>query len=109
MRRLGARLNLPGIARNSPDDNLSSPLRAWRSIMDGKVIVVTGALGALGKVVVETALARGGRVAAVAHAPTQLPTTPPRLELGGVDLTDAAQARKAIEAAMSHFGKLDAL
>jgi NAD(P)-dependent dehydrogenase (short-subunit alcohol dehydrogenase family) len=77
--------------------------------MDGKVIVVTGALGALGKVVVETALARGARVAAVDHAPTQLPTTPSRLELGGVDLTDAAQAKKAIEAAMSHFGRLDAL
>jgi len=32
-----------------------------------------------------------------------------RLELGGVDLTDAAQARKAIDSAVSHFGKLDAL
>ena len=32
--------------------------------MDGKVIVVTGALGALGKVVAEEALARGARIAA---------------------------------------------
>jgi NAD(P)-dependent dehydrogenase (short-subunit alcohol dehydrogenase family) len=77
--------------------------------MDGKVIVVTGALGALGKVVVETALARGAHVAAVDHAPTQLPTTPSRLELGGVDLTDAAQSRKAVAAAVAHFGRLDAL
>ena len=77
--------------------------------MDGKVIVVTGALGALGRVVADEALARGARVASVDHAPTQVPATPNRLELGGVDLTDAAQAKKAIDAAASHFGRLDAL
>ena len=36
--------------------------------MDGKVIVVTGASGALGKVVAASALARGARVAGVDHA-----------------------------------------
>lgn len=77
--------------------------------MDGKVIVVTGALGALGSIVVDEALVRGARVASVDHAPTQVPATPDLLELGGVDLTDAAQARKAIDAAASHFGGLDAL
>jgi NAD(P)-dependent dehydrogenase (short-subunit alcohol dehydrogenase family) len=77
--------------------------------MDGKVIVVTGASGALGKVVVEAALARGARVAGIDHAPTQVPATPGRLELGGVDLTDAARAGKAIDAVLSHFGRLDAL
>lgn len=77
--------------------------------MDGKVIVVTGASGALGKVVVEAALASGARVAGIDHAPTQIPATPARLELGGVDLTNAAQAGKAIDAVVSHFGRLDAL
>ncbi|MGH6712161.1 MAG: 3-oxoacyl-ACP reductase FabG [Bradyrhizobium sp.] len=77
--------------------------------MDGKVIVVTGALGALGSVVVDSALAHGARVASVDHAPTQVPATANQLELGGVDLTDAAAARKAIDAAASHFGRLDAL
>lgn len=77
--------------------------------MDGKVIVVTGALGALGRVVVDEALLRGARVASVDHAPTQVPATQDQLELGGVDLTDAAQAKKAIDAATAHFGKLDAL
>jgi NAD(P)-dependent dehydrogenase (short-subunit alcohol dehydrogenase family) len=77
--------------------------------MNGKVIVVTGVLGALGKVVAETALARGARVAGIDYAPTQSPATPDRLEFGGIDLTDAAQARKAIDSAVSHFGKLDAL
>src|SRR2546423_5544811 len=77
--------------------------------MNGKVIVVTGASGALGKVVAETALTRGARVAGIDYAPAQIPATPTRLELGGVDLTDAAQAAKAINAAASHFGALDAL
>jgi NAD(P)-dependent dehydrogenase (short-subunit alcohol dehydrogenase family) len=77
--------------------------------MDGKVIVVTGASGALGKVVAAAALARGARVAGVDHAASQVAATPNRIELGGVDLTDADQARKAIDAAAAHFGKLDAL
>ncbi|MBR1122463.1 3-oxoacyl-ACP reductase FabG [Bradyrhizobium lablabi] len=77
--------------------------------MNGKVIVVTGASGALGKVVAEIALARGALVAGIDFAQTQIPASPTRLELGGVDLTDAAQAKAAIDAAASHFGKLDAL
>src|SRR3984893_2300165 len=77
--------------------------------MDGKVVVVTGALGALGKAVTEAALAQGARVAGVDHAASQVPATANRIELGGVDLTDAAQARKAIDAVVAHFGRLDAL
>jgi len=77
--------------------------------MDGKVIVVTGALGALGRVVTDLALARGARVASVDHAPTQVPATSSQLELGGVDLTDAAAAKKAIDHAAAHFGDLDVL
>jgi NAD(P)-dependent dehydrogenase (short-subunit alcohol dehydrogenase family) len=77
--------------------------------MNGKVIVVTGALGALGRVVADLALARGARVASVDHAPTQVPATSNQIELGGVDLTDAAAAKKAIAHAAAHFGRLDAL
>jgi NAD(P)-dependent dehydrogenase (short-subunit alcohol dehydrogenase family) len=77
--------------------------------MNGKVVVVTGASGALGKVVAEAALARGARVAGVDHATSQVAATADRIEFGGVDLSDAAQAKKAIDAAASHFGKLDAL
>jgi 3-oxoacyl-[acyl-carrier protein] reductase len=77
--------------------------------MDGRVIVVTGALGALGKVVAASALKRGARVAGVDHAASHIAATPSRIELGSVDLTDAAQASNAIAAAASHFGKLDAL
>src|SRR6202011_17117 len=78
-------------------------------IMDGKVVIVTGASGALGKVVAEAALARGARVAGVDHAASQMPAMETRIELGGVDLSDAAQAKKAIDAAAAHFGRLDAL
>jgi len=77
--------------------------------VQGKVIVVTGALGALGKVVTETAQSRGARVAGIDHAPSQFPATAERIEIGGVDLSDAAQAKSAIETAAKHFGRLDAL
>ncbi|WMT78563.1 3-oxoacyl-ACP reductase FabG [Bradyrhizobium sp. Ash2021] len=77
--------------------------------MNGKVVVITGASGALGKVVAEQALARGARVAGIDYAPAQLPATPTRLELGSIDLTDAAAAKTAIDAVASHFGKIDAL
>jgi NAD(P)-dependent dehydrogenase (short-subunit alcohol dehydrogenase family) len=87
----------------------TDPASPGGRIMNGKVIVVTGASGALGKVVAKSALAMGARVAAVDHATSQDAPTPSRIELGGVDLTDATQARKAIDAAASHFGKLDAL
>jgi len=77
--------------------------------MNGKVIVITGALGALGRVVAETAAGRGARVAGIDHARSQAAATAQRIELGGVDLSDSAQAKKAIDAATAHFGRLDAL
>ena len=77
--------------------------------MHGKVLVVTGALGALGKVVAETALSRGARVAGIDYAPSQAPATAERIEVGGVDISDAAQAKAAIDVAAKHFGRLDAL
>src|SRR3984957_10517517 len=83
--------------------------RTGDPVMEGKIVVVTGASGALGNVVVASALARGARVAAIDHAASAMKPTPERIELGGVDLTDATEAKKAIDAAASHFGKLDAL
>src|ERR1700688_2379194 len=77
--------------------------------MKGKVIVVTGASGALGKVGAEIAPAPGARVAGVDHAAAQTAATDNRIELGGVDLSDAAAAKKAIDAVATYFGRLDAL
>jgi NAD(P)-dependent dehydrogenase (short-subunit alcohol dehydrogenase family) len=77
--------------------------------VNGKVIIITGALGALGRVVAETAAIRGARVAGIDHAASQAAAMADRIELGGVDLSDGAQANKAIDAAALHFGRLDAL
>jgi NAD(P)-dependent dehydrogenase (short-subunit alcohol dehydrogenase family) len=78
-------------------------------MMQGKVLIVTGALGALGKVVAEAAQSRGARIAGIDHAPSQISATPESIEIGGVDLSDAAQANMAVEAAAKHFGRLDGL
>ncbi|WP_407122269.1 SDR family oxidoreductase [Bradyrhizobium sp. STM 3561] len=77
--------------------------------MQDKVLIVTGAFGALGRVVAETAQARGARVAGVDHALSQSPAKPESIAIGGVDLSDPAQAKTAIDAAAKHFGRLDAL
>jgi NAD(P)-dependent dehydrogenase (short-subunit alcohol dehydrogenase family) len=77
--------------------------------MDGKVIVVTGASGALGKVVAAAALARGARVAGVDYTAAQTSPAANRIELGGVDLSDAVQAKRAVDTIAAHFGRLDAL
>jgi NAD(P)-dependent dehydrogenase (short-subunit alcohol dehydrogenase family) len=77
--------------------------------MNGKVVVVTGASGALGRVVAEVALLRGARVAGIDHAPSQIAASPDRIEIGSVDLSDAAQAKTAIDTVATHFGKVDAL
>lgn len=77
--------------------------------MNGKVIVITGASGALGKVVADAARAQGAKVAEIDHAASTAAPTPDRLAIGGVDLSDPVQAAQAIETAAAHFGRLDAL
>jgi NAD(P)-dependent dehydrogenase (short-subunit alcohol dehydrogenase family) len=82
--------------------------------MKGKAIAVTGGFGALGRIVAEAAANRGALVAALDVA-----TTPPdglaerlganALLLGGVDLSSAEGARKAIADLTAKFGRLDAL
>ncbi len=82
--------------------------------MKGKAIAVTGGFGALGRIVAEAAANRGALVAALDVA-----TTPPdglaerlganALLLGGVDLSSADGARKAIADLIAKFGRLDAL
>jgi NAD(P)-dependent dehydrogenase (short-subunit alcohol dehydrogenase family) len=82
--------------------------------LHGKTIVVTGGLGALGRVVVETAAARGASVAALDHA-SQVPEGlaerlgASALFLGGIDLTSPAEATKAMAAVKAKFGRIDAL
>lgn len=76
--------------------------------MSERVIAVTGGHGALGRAVVEAALADGLKVAIIDHA-SGASVPDGVLERVGIDLTDAAAAAKAVDAVASHFGRLDAL
>jgi 3-oxoacyl-[acyl-carrier protein] reductase len=77
--------------------------------MNGKIIVITGASGALGQVVLERAVKSGATIAAIDHSAKTPASTPDRLQIGGVDLSDAAQADAAIAAVVKQFGKIDVL
>jgi NAD(P)-dependent dehydrogenase (short-subunit alcohol dehydrogenase family) len=77
--------------------------------MNGKIVVVTGASGALGQVVVKMALARGATVAAIDHAATTPSATPHLLQVGGIDLADPAQAAQAIATVVAQAGSIDVL
>jgi NAD(P)-dependent dehydrogenase (short-subunit alcohol dehydrogenase family) len=83
-------------------------------VLQGKTIVVTGGLGALGSVVAETAAKRGASVALLDHAPTLPAGFAERLGantliVGGVDLTSLAAAETAMASIKTKFGRLDAL
>ena len=77
----------------------------------GKRIAITGAFGSLGAAVVQAALKAGGIVAAIdrADAPPAGVDLGTAGRLGGVDLSDTAQAQSAIDAAAKALGGLDAL
>jgi NAD(P)-dependent dehydrogenase (short-subunit alcohol dehydrogenase family) len=82
--------------------------------MQGKTIVVTGGLGALGSVVAETAANRGASVALLDYASTVPAGVAERLSantllIGGVDLTSLAAAETAMASVKSKFGRIDAL
>ncbi len=75
--------------------------------MTNRTLVVTGGHGSLGKAVVEAALAKGLNVAVIDHGTGGAPEG--ALEIGGVDLTEAAAAAEAIEKVVAEFGGVDAL
>lgn len=80
--------------------------------MTGRVYAITGAFGVLGSAVARAAAAQGARLALIdfaKSAPAGLPSGDDVLVLAGVDLTDAAQAKAAVDAVTARFGGLDAL
>ncbi|HET6969878.1 MAG TPA: SDR family NAD(P)-dependent oxidoreductase, partial [Phenylobacterium sp.] len=80
--------------------------------MAGRVVAITGAFGVLGSAVAKAAAAEGARLALIdfaKDAPAGLPSGPDVLVLPGVDLTDAGQAKAAMDAVAERFGGLDAL
>ena len=77
--------------------------------MSQRSVIVTGGFGALGRVVAATFAAQGDRVARVDFAPQARDALPGSLDLGGIDLTDAAGASSVIEAVTAKFGGVDVL
>jgi 3-oxoacyl-[acyl-carrier protein] reductase len=77
--------------------------------MQKKIVVITGAAGALGRVVADRALNDGATVAVIDHGHNDIDSTPQRLQIGGVDLSDAAQASKAIGDVVAQLGRIDVL
>jgi len=76
--------------------------------MTQRVMVITGGHGVLGRAVLEAAQAAGLAVAVIDHAEGH-PVPAGVLEIGGVDLTDPAQAEGAVASVISRFGRLDVL
>lgn len=78
--------------------------------MQDKVIVVTGGFGVLGRAMGDAALAAGASVALIGHGEPDSTLEHDRLlQIGGVDLTDLAQTRQALEAVSTRFGHIDGL
>jgi NAD(P)-dependent dehydrogenase (short-subunit alcohol dehydrogenase family) len=76
--------------------------------MAGRVLVITGAFGVLGSAVARAAAGQGARLGLIDFA-RKGPVPDGALSLGGVDLTDPAQAGQAMHAAAAKFGGIDAL
>src|SRR5689334_18680282 len=80
--------------------------------MSGRIYAITGAFGVLGSAVAKAAAARGARLALIdfaTAAPAGLPSGDDVLVLGGVDLSDPAAAKLAVDAIVQRFGGLDVL
>jgi NAD(P)-dependent dehydrogenase (short-subunit alcohol dehydrogenase family) len=77
--------------------------------MQEKIVVITGAAGALGRVVADRALSDGATVAVIDHGHNDIASTPKRLQIGGIDLSDSVQAGKAIGDVVAKLGRIDVL
>ncbi|MEO5623539.1 MAG: SDR family NAD(P)-dependent oxidoreductase [Dokdonella sp.] len=77
--------------------------------LEGKLIAVTGAFGALGAAVTHAALAAGAKVAAIDRADAPSETLGAAKIFGGVDLGDAESARVTLDQVAQSLGGLDGL
>ena len=77
----------------------------------GKLIAITGGFGILGRSVAHVLNTQGARVVLLdkMSAPADLESSPDLLIFGGVDLSDAASAKDALDGAASALGSLDGL
>jgi NADP-dependent 3-hydroxy acid dehydrogenase YdfG len=86
------------------------------SYLQGKTVVITGAAGGFGRLVAEMALERGANVVGLDIDGEAIDTTVRALAGGDrsalgmqVDVTDAAQVRDAVNAAVDTFGRVDVM
>ncbi|MEO5796117.1 MAG: oxidoreductase [Rhodoferax sp.] len=70
---------------------------------------ITGAARGIGAHTVQAALAAGHNVVATARQRGSIQATGDRLLALDLDVTDAAQAQAAVQAAVAHFGRIDVL
>ena len=77
--------------------------------MTARVFAITGGFGILGQAVARAALAAGGKVALIDFAPEGRSLPDGVLAVGGVDLSDKAQADAALARVAEAFGGLDVL
>ena len=78
-------------------------------LLQGKVIAITGAFGALGGAVVKAVLAEGGQVAAIDRAKEPRESLGAATLFGNVDLANAVNARTTMDVIVGRLGRLDAL
>jgi len=72
-------------------------------------VIVTGGFGVLGQAVAESFAAAGDRVARIDFAPEAHSPLAGALDIGGVDLTDAASTRAALDKVVAAHGGIDVL
>jgi NAD(P)-dependent dehydrogenase (short-subunit alcohol dehydrogenase family) len=77
--------------------------------MKDKVVVITGAFGALGRTVAARAVEAGAKVAALDHAPDAPDGFAAAFCQGGLDLSNAGEAEAAIGDVMQALGRIDAV
>lgn len=77
--------------------------------MSARKVIVTGGFGILGNAVADAFAATGAQVARVDYAPAPATPLAGGLDLGGIDLTDAAAAARAVADVVAAFGGVDVL
>ena len=72
-------------------------------------VIVTGGFGVLGQAVAEVFVKAGNKVARIDYAPEAKDTLPGALDIGGIDLTDAAATQAALDKVVAAHGGIDVL
>lgn len=91
---------------------MNSAFNQLQSMQKQKVWFVTGASRGMGLEIVKAVLESGDKVVATARKPGQFPAlliNDPNLLVTQLDVTSEEQAKKAVEGAVQHFGRIDVL